>query len=134
MKELVIRGLQYYLVGLLLLAFVLSNVFVLPTFLTLDWTNIQAFIEVVRLILLWVITLELVRLILEYKSEIVIELLIFVVARKVLLLEHDFFALFIGVASIILLLALRFWIIEKRSAIAYNELTQLSATLDKTPD
>jgi hypothetical protein len=134
MKELVIRGLQYYLVGLLLLAFVLSNIFILPTFLTLDWTNIQAFIEVVRLILLWVITLELVRLILEYKSEIVIELLIFVVARKVLLIEHDFFALFIGVASIILLLALRFWIIEKRSAIPYNELTQLSNTLDKTPD
>jgi len=134
MKELVIKGLQYYLVGLLVMAFVLSNVFILPTFLTLDWSNIQSFIEVVRLILLWVITLELIRLILEYKSEIVIELLIFVVARKVLLLEHDFFALFIGVASIIFLLALRFWILEKRSAIAYSELQQLDAFQNnKTP-
>lgn len=133
MKDLVIKWVQYYLVGLLLLAFVLSNIFILPTFFTLDWSNIQAFIEVVRLILLWVIALELVRLILEYKSEIVIELLIFVVARKVLLLEHDFFALFIGVASIILLIGLRFWMLEKRSAIAYNELLQIDSLQKNNP-
>jgi uncharacterized membrane protein (DUF373 family) len=121
MKDQVTKFLQYYLVGLLLLAFVASNLFILPTFLTLDWSNIQSFVEVVRLILLWVITLELIRLILEYKSEIVIELLIFVVARNVLLLEHDFFSLFVGVACIIFLLALRFWILEKRQVLSQNE-------------
>ena len=114
MKDKIITYIQYYLVFLLLGAFVLSNIFVIPTLLSLDWSNIQSFIEIVRLILFWVIALELIRLLLEYRSEIVIELLIFVITRKILLLEHDFFSLFIGVASIIFLIILRFWI--KKSA------------------
>lgn len=112
MKNKIITYLQYYLVGLILVAFVASNIFIIPTFFTLDWSNIQSFIEVVRLILFWVIALELVRLLLEYKSEIVVELLVFVIARKLLLLEHDFFSLFIGAATIVFLLVLITWMKE----------------------
>lgn len=111
---LLIEWAQYYLLFIMIVAFVVSNVAVIPTLMNLDWSNIQSFIEFIRVILLWVIALEVARLLIDYRTEIIIELLIFVIARKILLLENDYISLFIGVVSVALLLLLRQHIRESK--------------------
>ena len=105
---------QYYLLGLLAIGFVVSNISVIPTLFDLDWTNIQSFIEFLRVILLWVIAIEVGRLLIDYRTEIIFELLIFVVARKILLLENDYVSLFIGIVSVVLLLLVREQVKERQ--------------------
>lgn len=105
---------QYYLLALLAIGFVVSNFYVIPTLFDLDWTNIQSFIEFLRVILLWVIAIEVGRLLIDYRTEIIFELLIFVVARKILLLENDYISLFIGIVSVVLLLLVREQVKERQ--------------------
>jgi len=109
-----IEGAQYYLLGVLIIGFVASNVAVIPTLFDLDWTNVQSFIEFLRVILLWVIALEVARLLIDYRTEIIIELLIFVVARKILLLENDYVSLFIGIIGVVILLVVRQGLKERK--------------------
>lgn len=108
----IVEYVSYYIFFLIIGAIVISNIFTLPVFVTLDWSNIQTLIEVMKVILFWIIGIEFARLLLEYRTTLVIELLVFVVARKLLFVEDDFSAVFTGVAIIIaLFLILRF--IEK---------------------
>lgn len=102
-----LHWIQYYLLAVLAVGFVVSNIAVLPTLFDLDWTNIQSFVEFLRVLLLWVIALEVARLLVDYRTEVIIELLIFVVARKILLLEHDYVSLFIGITAVAILLLLK---------------------------
>lgn len=100
----VLRWASYYFFALIFMAILVSNVSLLPVFLKLDWTNIQTFIEALRIILFWVIGIEFARLLIEYKTRIVIELLIFVIARKMLLMEDDIYAVAVGSVTIALLI------------------------------
>lgn len=102
--SIVLTWATYYLFFLILAAIVVSNVAFLPVFTSLDWSNIQTFVEVLRVILFWAIGIEFARLIIEYKPEIVIELLIFVIARKLLLIEDDIIG--VSVASLVIAILL----------------------------
>lgn len=102
--SLLLKWLTYYFFFLIVAAVVVSNIAFIPVFLALDWGNIQTFVEVLRVILFWVIGVEFARLLIEYKSEIVIELLIFVIARKLLLLDDDIVSVSLAAFTIVVLL------------------------------
>lgn len=102
--SLLLKGAAYYFFFLIVAAIVISNVAFVPVFLALDWGNIQTFVEVLRVILFWVIGIEFARLLIEYKPEIVIELIVFVIARKLLLLDDDIVQVSLGALTIVALL------------------------------
>ena len=105
----------YYLFALIIGAIIVSNFFMLPVFISMDWTDPQTFIEVLRVILFWVIGIEFARLLLSYQTEIVIELMAFVVARKLLLVEDDMMSVTLGIVAIIVLFMVREYIVNKPS-------------------
>lgn len=127
-----VEYISYYIFFLIIAAIIVSNIFTLPVFVTLDWSNIQTLIEVMKVILFWIIGIEFARLLLEYRTALVIELLVFVVARKLLFVEDDFSSVFIGVAIIIaLFLVLRF--IEKENHNDDQAFYSIVETIRKLP-
>ena len=113
--KLILQGFSYYFFFLIVLAIVISNIYTIPVFLTLDWSNIQTLVEFLRVALFWVIGIEFARLLIEYKTEIVIELLVFVLARKILLLEDNVPMVSLGAVTIILLMIVRHLLVKRES-------------------
>ncbi len=87
----------------------------MTVFLQADWTNIDTFIELLKTVLQLAIGVELARLLFSYSLETIIELAVFVVARKLLLLEDAFVSLLLGVISLVILFAAKHYFPEKVS-------------------
>ncbi|MFW6210282.1 MAG: hypothetical protein ACOC4E_02200 [Patescibacteria group bacterium] len=113
--NIILRYFSYYFFFLIIVAIVVSNIYTIPVFVTLDWSNIQTLIEFLRVALFWVIAVEFARLLIEYKTEIVIELLVFVLARKILLIEDNVPMVALGVLMIILLMLVRHLLVKRQS-------------------
>ena len=79
---------------------------------TVDWTNFDTFIELLKVILQLAIGVEIARLLFSYSLETIIELAVFVVARKLLLLEDDFISLLLGIVALVILFAARHFFME----------------------
>lgn len=56
----------------------------IPVLLSLDWSRVESFYELIDRILLAVIGLELIRMLITHNMDAVLELLAFVIARKML--------------------------------------------------
>lgn len=113
--NIILRYFSYYFFFLIIVAIVVSNIYTIPVFTTLDWSNIQTLVEFLRVALFWVIAVEFARLLIEYKTEIVIELLVFVLARKILLIEDNVPMVALGVVVIILLMMVRHLLVKRQS-------------------
>ena len=97
--------------GLLLgvIAFAYKSVFAL---MDLDWRSVETFYELIYRILLLVIGVELIRTLVTHDLTAVLELLAFVVARKMLKPELVTLDIFLGVGAFICLLAARRFLLE----------------------
>lgn len=81
----VVRHLEYALAVVLIAAVVFTFVSSLRGIIQLDWSDTDTFYDVIRRSLALVIGLEFVRMLITHKLNVVLELLAFVVARKLLL-------------------------------------------------
>ena len=95
-----------------LLAVVIFTGVTVADYATADWTNIETFLELLKTILQLAIGVEIARLLFSYSLATIIELAVFVVARKLLLLEDDFVALLLGIIALVILFAARHYFME----------------------
>ncbi len=80
--------------------YVASNI---PYFLEADWQSKETFYELIYRILLTTIGLELARMLVTHHFTSIIELLAFVVARKMLVPNLTSFDVFLGVVSFVII-------------------------------
>lgn len=99
--------------GILTLAgvsiFTVYQIFLMNSF---DWSTIEAFREVLRIILELAIGIEVARMLFSYNLNTLVELAVFIVIRKMLLLDGAFFDLLLGVISLVILFAARHFFIN----------------------
>lgn len=72
-----------------------------------DWSQMDTFLESLKIILQLAIGIEVARMLFSYSLNTLIELAVFIVIRKMLLLDGEFISLLIGVIALILLFAAR---------------------------
>ncbi len=101
-------------VELLLALLVIVGVFVslfnqIPVFVNADWTLDSTFINFIKMILYLAVGVELARLLVSYNINTVIELLVFVIARKILLFDESAMSLVLLVLATVLLFAGRYF-------------------------
>jgi len=82
----------------------------------MDWKANETFYELVYRVLLLVIGLELVRTLITHELVAVLELLAFVVARKMLKPDLDVLEILIGVVAFVMLVAARKYLIAPDSS------------------
>lgn len=95
------------LAGIVLMATVVFGGFALMEMIQMDWAQLQTYFRFLEYVLNIAIGIELARLLLDYSLETLVELLAFVIARKLLLIEGDFVSLLLGIAALALLFAAR---------------------------
>lgn len=74
-------------------------------FTQIPWTELESYRFMLQRVLELAIGVELARLLLSYNLDTVVELLAFVVARKLVLLENDFISLLLGIIALTILFA-----------------------------
>lgn len=72
-----------------------------------DWSQLGTYVLFLEQMLFVAIGVELARLLISYSLDTLVELLAFVIARKLLLLEHDFVGLIMGISALAILFASR---------------------------
>ena len=92
------------------IAFILLSI---PVFSQLDWSSIDAFYELVNRALAIMIGLELMRMLISHSIGAVLELLAFVIARKMLHPEISSLDIFLSVVAFVLLMAARHYFMER---------------------
>lgn len=85
----------------------------MPRLLALDWSQTSTFIEFMEVVLYLAVGVELARLLVSYNINTVIELLVFVIARKVLLFDESSLSLVLLVLAVVVLFAGRYLIAQK---------------------
>lgn len=104
----VVRFLEYILSALIIIGtiyFAYSGYF---HFMESDWTKIETFYEFISYMLLVTVGLELTRLMISHSIESVLELMILIVARKMLVPEAHAIDLFINVLAITVLVLINY--------------------------
>lgn len=84
-------------------------------FFYLDWSTSEAFVLFLQRIFYMIIGIELARLLISYNIDTVVELLVFILARKLLLIDDDAnpWIIPLNIISIILLFAAKFYFFDK---------------------
>lgn len=100
-------SLEYALAFVILIGTVVFSVVSLHGFIFADWADPTTFIHFLQQALYIAIGIELGRLLLSYSLDTLVELLAFVIARKLLLLEDNFIGLALGILSLALLFGAR---------------------------
>lgn len=77
-----------------------------------DWKTIEAFRDLLRIILELAIGIEVARMLFSYNLNTLVELAVFIVIRKMLLLDGAFVELLLGVISLVILFAARHFFIN----------------------
>jgi hypothetical protein len=78
-----------------------------------DWSDIGTFIEALKIILQLAIGIEVARLLFSYNLNTIIELAVFIVARKMLLLiDGGFLEILLGVLALAILFAVRHFFVR----------------------
>jgi len=108
-----LHAIELFLACVVILGVVATFVYQVPIFLSSDWTQMTTFIEFMEFILHLAVGVELARLLISYNMNTVIELLVFVIARKILLFEESSLELVLLVFAVMLLFMGRFFFIQK---------------------
>lgn len=99
--------LEYALAFAVLIGTLAFGIGSLSELASVDWGSIAAFTAFLETVLSLAIGIELARLLLSYSLETLVELMAFVIARKLLLLQHDFVGLILGIVSLAILFGAR---------------------------
>ena len=108
----VLHWVEIFLAVIVLVGVFLMSGTTIQELFVADWGNMETFMELLKVILQLAIGVEIARLLFSYSVETIIELAVFVVARKLLLLENDFFALLLGIVALVLLFAARHFFMD----------------------
>lgn len=107
-----LQWIEIFLGLIVLVAVIIMSVITIVDLFSADWSSMDTFMELLKTILQLAIGVEIARLLFSYSVETIIELAVFVVARKLLLLENDFIALILGIVSLVLLFGARHFFME----------------------
>lgn len=110
---LLLKASEILLALAVLIAVFASALGLLPDFIIADWGNQETFIELLKVILFLAIGVELARLLISYSLETLVELIAFVIARKMLLIEGDFVEVLLGTLSLALIFGARYYFLSK---------------------
>lgn len=97
---------------LVLVAVLVFTIIQVRYFIITPIGDVDVFLEILKIILQLAIGIEVARMLFSYNLSTIIELAVFIVARKMLLIENDFFALILGVVALGILFATRHFFIE----------------------
>lgn len=102
-----LKSLEKILALIVLLATAAYAVFGFSELITLDWSQLGTYRIFLEYVLYLAIGVELARLLVDYSLDTLVELLAFVIARKMLLIDGNFTQLLIGVIALVALFASR---------------------------
>lgn len=111
-----IRGLELILAMGVMLAVIASAAASTPYFIAMDWSDKETFYAVIYLVLLLVIGLELVHMLVAHNLSSVLELLAFVIARKMLKPDLTSIDVILGVVGFVLLLGARYYFMDHKKS------------------
>lgn len=111
--------LHWFEIGLGLLA--LATVLIITVtqiigFVQADWSQMDTFMEALKIILQLAIGVELARMLFSYSLNTIIELAVFIIARKMLLIEGDFIGVLLAVISLAILFGVRYYFTKEKNA------------------
>ena len=104
---------EVVLAAAVLLAVFASALGMLPNFLDADWATRETFTFLLEVVLLLAIGVELARLLISYSLETLVELVAFVIARKMLLIEGSFTDVLLGTLALVLIFGSRHYFISR---------------------
>lgn len=107
-----LQWIEIFLGVIVLVAVLITSGNTIINLFSANWSTMDTFMELLKTILQLAIGVEIARLLFSYSVETIIELAVFVVARKLLLLEGDFIALLLGIVSLVLLFGARHFFME----------------------
>lgn len=111
--ETILQWFEITLGVLVLLTVLVVTVRQVVDFRYYDWADIDTFIESLKIILQLAIGIEVARLLFSYNLNTIIELAVFIVARKMLLLiDGSFLEILLGVVALAVLFAVRHFFIH----------------------
>jgi len=97
---------------LALLGVVIFTTYQILAFGSFDWSDIATYTFALKIILELAIGIEVARMLFSYNLNTLIELAVFIVIRKMLLIDGAFLDLLLGVISLVLLFGARHFFIE----------------------
>lgn len=112
-QKVLLHGIELGLACVVIVGVVVSFIFQIPNFIGADWSQTETFMSFLEAILHLAVGIELARLLISYNISTVIELLVFVLARKILLYEESSVGLVLLVLSVIALFASRYFFIKR---------------------
>jgi len=104
LAEKILTPIEYILAVAILSGVFIHFVAVFPTWLTLDWSNTESYVHFLESVFALAIGIELARLFVSYSLEGVVELVVFLIARKLLFIDGTLQVLY-GAIAIALLFA-----------------------------
>ena len=104
-----LHGVELFLAFIVIVGVFASFVNQVPVFLNADWSSEATFILFMKAVLYLAVGVELARLLVSYNINTVIELLVFVIARKILLFDESAMSLVLLVLATVLLFAGRYF-------------------------
>lgn len=107
-RKLLIKGLENVLALLVLGGVIYFGINGLSDFFTKDWSSIITFYQFISFILLLLVGIELIRLMLSHSITTVLELMILIVARKMLDPNIDALGLLLSVIALGILVSINY--------------------------
>lgn len=104
-----LHGVELFLALVVIIGVFASLINQVPVFLNADWSSEVTFILFMKAVLHLAVGVELARLLVSYNINTVIELLVFVIARKILLFDESAISLVFLVLATVLLFAGRYF-------------------------
>lgn len=106
----VLRSFEYILAGAVIIALVFTFIFSVVELYKMNWLLTETFYEMIHRAMAIVIALEFIRMLITHKLNIVLELLAFVIARKMLLPGLTALDILLSIIAFVFLITARFYI------------------------
>lgn len=103
----IVRNLEYAVAVVVIVAVIISFLATVREITHLDWSDTDTFYDIIRRSLALVIGLEFVHTLISHKLNVVLELLAFVVARKLLLPDLAAYDIVLSIIAFVILMIAR---------------------------
>jgi len=103
----ILKIFEHVLAAAALLAVIAMAYVSIIDIIALDWRSFDALLVVFERILYMAIGIEIARLLMSYCLDTLVELIAFVIARKILLIEGDYVGVLLSVIALIILFGAR---------------------------
>ena len=111
--DILVKWLEIIVASILLIGVVISSIGSVQMVVGMDWGKIESLYNLISRLLLLVIGLELVRMLVTRNLTVVLELLAFIISRKILNPDLAILDVVLGIFAFVVLLAARRFLISK---------------------